>query len=125
MVIGLRVFPGYVLAEYIVTGTGESVAAHAAVVLLLICSLAEGCKTNNHITRTDVCVVDNITAFHATGDGAVHDYGANQITYIGSLTACGVCAYTHIADFGQQFISAVYDGAYYASGNKIFVPSDG
>ena len=57
------VFLSEILGENIVASRGESVAAHTAVVLLLVCSLTCGGKTYDNVARTDVGIVDDIARF--------------------------------------------------------------
>ena len=63
------VFLSEILGENIVASRGESVAAHTAVVLFLVCSLTCRGKTYDNVARTDVGIVDDIAAFHSAGYG--------------------------------------------------------
>ena len=107
------------------TGTGQTVAAHTAVVFFFVSSLSATAQTDDHVARTDVRIVDHIAAFHTAGHGRVNDNGAHQVAYVGSFTAGCVDAYTHFSHFGQQLVGAVDDGADYFARNQHLVSSDG
>ena len=81
----LGVFLGQVVGEDIVARTGESVAAHAAVVGMLIGGLTEGGQSDDDVAGADACIVDHIGAAHAAGYGAVDNDRAHQIADVGDL----------------------------------------
>ena len=125
MVVALRIFLGQILGEDIVAGGGQAVAAHAAVVLLLIRGLTITCKAHDDVARTNLCVVYHVAALHAAGHGAVHDDGAYQVAHVGRLAACGIDAHAHLAQFGQQFVCAVDDGGDDLARHQQLVAPDG
>ena len=110
MVVGLRVFLCEVFAEHVVAGRGKSVAAHAAVVFVLVCGLSEAGEADDDVAGADVGVVDNVTALHAASDGAIDDNGADEVAHVGRLAACAVDADAHLAQLGHELIRAVDDG---------------
>ena len=110
MVITLGIFLCQVFCKHIMTGGGESVATHTTVVLLLVGSLSEGSQSYDAVARTDIGIIDYITAFHTTGDGGVNDDRAYQITHISCLTPRGIDADAHITHLLEQFVGAVDDG---------------
>ena len=107
------------------TGAGQSVAAHAAVVFFLVGSLPATGQTHYHVARTDVCVVYHIGPLHAAGHCAIYDDGAHQVAHIGSLTAGAIDSDAHLTHLLHQFVRAVDDGAYHFTGDKHLVASDG
>ncbi|CUQ60131.1 Uncharacterised protein [Segatella copri] len=109
MVVALRIVLCEILGEYIVAGRSKSVAAHTAVVLLLVSSLTCRRKTYDDIAWTDVGVVDDIAALHAAGNGRVNDDSTNQVAYVSSLTAGRIDADTHLTHLVEQVISTVDD----------------
>ena len=125
VVITLGVFLGQVLGEDIVAGTGETVAAHAAVVGLLVQCLSAGGEADDNVASTDVGVVDDVGAAHAAGDRAVHDDGAYEVAHVSRFAARGIDADTHGTQFGQQFIGAIDDGADDFARDEHLVAADG
>ena len=105
-------------------GTGEPVAAHTAVILFLISGLSARGQTYNHISRTDIGIVNDIRTFHAASYRRVYDNGAYQIADVGSLTAGSIYAHTHFAEFGKQFVRSVDDGGNHFPRNKQLIASD-
>ena len=125
LVITFGIFLCQIFGEYIMTGAGQSVAAHTTVIFLFISSLSVRSQAYNYIARTDIGIINHIAALHAASYGAVHDDGTHQIAYIGSFTACSIYAYTHFAELGEQFVRSVDDGGDNFSRNEKFVASDG
>ena len=106
----LGVFLGQVVGEDIMARAGESVAAHAAVVGMLIGGLTERGQSDDDVAGADTRIVDHIGAAHAAGDGAIDNDRAHQIAHVGRLTARGVNADAHLTQLGQQLVCAVDDG---------------
>ena len=125
MVVGLGVLLGEVLAEDIVAGGGESVAAHATVVFVLVGGLTEAGEAHDDVARADVGVVDDIAALHAAGDGGIDDDGADEVAHVGRLAAGGIDADAHLAQLTQEFVGAVDDGADDFAGDEHLVAPDG
>ena len=125
MVIALGIFLSQILCKDIVTGTCQSVAAHTAIVLMLISSLPRGTEPHDDIARTDVGIVDDILAFHSARDGRVNDDGTYQVTDICSFTTRGPDADTHAAQFRKQLVSAVDDSTDDLTGDQHFVATNG
>ena len=69
-------------------------------------------------------VINHVCTFHAASHGAVDDDRANQIAHIGRFASGGIAAYTHFAQFCQQFVRSVNNGGDYFAGDKQFVTSD-
>ena len=118
------VFLCEILSENIVAGRGESVAAHTAVVLLLVCSLTSRGKTYDNVARTDVGIVDDIAALHAASYGRIHDDGAYEVAYVSSFATSRVDADAHFSHFVEEFISTVDDSRDDVSRNEHLVSSD-
>ena len=104
--------------------TCQTVRSHTAVILLLVCSLAEGSESYDYVTRTDVGIVDNILTLHAAGNCRVNDDGTHQVTDICCLATSGIYAYAHLAEVFQQFVRSVDDGRDDFSRNKHLVSAD-
>ena len=92
------------------TGTCQTVAAHSAIIFMLISSLAIRRQTNNDVAGTYVCVVDDIRTFHTASHCRVDDNRAYEVADIGSLASSGVYAYAHLAHLLQQLVGAVNNG---------------
>ena len=107
------------------TGTGQSVATHATVIFFFVSSLSVRSQAYNYITRTDIGIINHIATLHAASYSTIYDDGTYQVAYIGSFTTCGIYAYTHLAELGEQFVRTVDDGGYYFARNQQFVSSDG
>ena len=105
-------------------GAGKSVTTHTTVIFFLISGLPAGGQAYNHITRTDIGIVDDIRALHAASYRRVYDNGAYQVADIGRFAAGGIYAYTHFAKFCQQFIRSVDNGGNYFSRNEQLIASD-
>ena len=105
--------------------TGETVAAHSAVVAILVGGLSERSQTHNYVARTDVGVVDHVAALHSACHGRIHDDGSYKVAHISSLSSCGVDAHSHLTHLGEQFVSAVDDGRNHFSGHQHLVAPDG
>ena len=125
MVIALGVFLCQILGKHIMTGTGEAVAAHTSVVFLFVGGLSAAAQAHNHISGSDIGIVDDIAALHAAGDSAVHDDGAHQVAHIGRLATGAVDTDAHFAQFLHQLVGAIDDGAYHLTGNEHLVAADG
>ena len=125
MVITFGIFLSQILCEDIVACTCQSIAAHAAIVLVLIGGLTGGAKSYDDIAGANVGIVDDILAFHSARDGRVDDDGTYQITDICSFTARGPDADTHAAQFSKQFISAVDNSTDDLAGNQHLIAADG
>ena len=121
VIIALGILLSKVFREDIVAGGGESVRAHSAVVFLLVSGLATGRETHDHISRTDVGVVDDIAPLHAAGDGAVHDDGPHEVAHVGCLAACAIDANAHVAKLLHELVGAVDDGRYYLTRDEHLV----
>ena len=104
--------------------TGQPVAAHAAVVFLLVGGLSATAQSHDDISRTDIGVVDDVATFHAACHGGVYDDGAHQVAHVGCLAARGIDADTHLAHLGQQFVRTVDDGTDDFARDEHFVTSD-
>ena len=124
LVVTFRIFFGQVFCEYIVTGTCQTVATHTAVIFFFVSSLSVRSQTYNHITRTDVCIVNYIGTFHTASYCTVHNDGTYQVANIGSLTTGSIYTYTHFTQFGQQFVCSVNDSRNDFARNQEFVTSD-
>ena len=121
----LGIFFSYVFGEYVVTSRGEAVAAHSAIIFLLVGSLTRRSKAHNYVTTLDVGVVDYVGAAHAASHCAIHDDGAHQVAHVGSFAACGDDVHAKFAQLGKQFLGAIDDGSDNLTGNKHLVASDG
>ena len=124
-VIAFRIFLRQIFGEYVVAGAGKPVAAHTAVILFFVSGLSARGEAYNHVSRTDIGIVDNIRTLHAAGYRRVNDDGTHQVAHIGGLATGGIYAYTHFAEFGKQFVRTVDDGGNHFSGHKQLVASDG
>ena len=125
VVIALRIFLGIVFCEHIMTGRCQAVAAHAAVVLLFVCSLSKTCKSHYYIAWTNVGIVYHVAAFHTASNRRIYYYRACQVTNVSSLSACSIYAYSHFTHFGKQFVSAVDDGRDDLTWHEHLVPAYG
>ena len=125
MVVALRIVLSQIFGEDVMAGGGKAVGAHTTVVTFFVSSLACRGKTNNHVARTDVRIVDDISTFHTAGDGGVDDDRPYQIAHVGRLTPCGIYADTHLTQFGQQLVRAVDDGRDYLTRDEHLIASDG
>ena len=74
-----------IFGEYVVAGAGKSVAAHTAVILFFVSGLSARGEAYNHVSRTDIGIVDNIRTLHAAGYRRVNDDGTHQVAHIGGL----------------------------------------
>jgi hypothetical protein len=110
VVVALRIVRREVFRKDVMTSRGESVGTHTTIVVFLVGSLTGRRKTHNDVSRTDIRIVDHITAFHATGNGGVNDNGAYEVAHVSGLTACRPDADTHLTELSEQFVSAVDDG---------------
>ena len=91
-------------------GGGQSVAAHAAVVLLLVSGLTTRGKAHYDIARADVCVVDDVASFHTASHRAIHDDGPHEVAHVGCLAARAVDANPHVTQLLHQLVRSVDDG---------------
>ena len=125
VVVALGVVLCEVFGKYVVSCGGESVAAHTAVVALLVGGLACGRQSYDNVAWTDVCIVDYIGATHTACDGTIDDDGAHEIAYIGCLASCAIDADSHLTEFCHQFIGSVDDGRYDFAWDEHLVAPDG
>ena len=119
------VFFGQIFRKNIVTGRSQTVRAHSAVVTLFVSRLTCRTQSDNHVSRTDIGVVDDIAAFHTAGDRRIDDNRAHEVAHISRFTASGIDSDAHFAQFGQQFVGTVDDGGNDLAWNQQFVASDG
>ena len=68
MVIALRITFCQIFCKHIMPGAGQSIAAHASIILLFISSLSCRTKTNDYISRAYIGIVYDITSLHATSN---------------------------------------------------------
>ena len=125
IVVALGIFGGEVFGKYVVTGRGEPVAAHTAVVLFFIRGFAVGRESHDDVAGADMFVRYDIFPFHAAGHGAVDDDGSHQVAHVGRFAARTVSVHTQGAQFGQQLFGAVDDGRDNLARNQQFVAADG
>ena len=125
VVVALRIVLSEILGEYIVAGRSQTVATHAAVVLLLVGSLTCRRETYDNIAWTDVGIVDDVAALHAAGYGRVNDDGTNQVAYVGSLTAGRIDSDTHLAHLVEQVVGTVDDSRDDLARDEHLVAADG
>ena len=107
------------------TGRREAVGAHSAIITFLVGGLAGGRKTHNHVSRTNVGIINHIAAFHSAGDCRVDNDGSHQVAHVGRLASCWIDTDSHLAHLGQEIVSSVDDGRYHLTGNEHLVASDG
>ena len=124
-IVCLRVFLSEIFGEDIMTGGGETIAAHAAIVLLLVGCLTVGRKANDNVASLDIGVVYHILATHTASDGRIDNDGAHEVADIGSLAARGVNSDTHLAKFGEEFVGAIDDGRDDLTWHEHLVSADG
>ena len=125
MVVALGILLCQVLGEHVVTGTGKSIAAHAAVIFLFVCGLPCAAQPYNHVSRAYICVVNHVFSLHAACNRRVHDDSAHQVAYVRGLTPSGIDANAHGSHFGQQLVCAIDDGRYNLAWHQHLVPADG
>ena len=92
---------------------------------MLIGSLTSRRKSDDHVTRTDVGIVNHIATFHAAGNGRVDNDRADEIAHISSLTSCRPDTDSHLTHFGQQLVGAVDDSRDHLAGDEHLVAADG
>ena len=63
MVVTFGILFAVMAGENIVSCAGESVGTHSAVVLRLVGGLTVTGKTHDYLACSDICIVDDITAF--------------------------------------------------------------
>lgn len=85
-VVAFGVAGGVVVAEHVVAGRGEAVAAHAAVVAVFVGSLPKGGEGHEHIAGAE-CIFDDVLSAHARKSRVTHIYGAYYIAHVGSFAA--------------------------------------
>ena len=93
--------------------------------MLLIRGLSGARKSHDHITRTDVGIVDDIASFHTTSNGGIDDNSPYEVAHIGCFTSRGKNADTHLTEFCQQFVSTVDDGRNHFARHQHLITSDG
>ena len=103
----------------------KSVAAHSAVVCLLVGCLAEAGESYDDVAGTYVRVIDHVGAAHSARYGAIDNDCAHEVAHVGSFSARGVDADAHAAQFFEQFVGAVDDCGDYFPWNQHFVAPDG
>ena len=116
---------GVVLGEDIMAGRGKAVAAHAAVVLILVGGLAVGGEPHDDVTGVDVGIVNDVGTAHAGGDGGVDNDGADKVAHVGGFAAGEVDADTKVAHLLQELFGAVDDGADDLARDEVLVAADG
>ena len=124
MVVALRELLCKIPGKDIMTCGGQSVAAHAAIVTGLVCRLSGRRKTDDHIARTDVCIVDYILAAHTASDCRIHDNRADKVAHIGCLAPRRIDADSHPAHISQELVGTIDDGRYYFARHKQLVAAD-
>lgn len=125
MVKALGIFLSKILGEDIMTCGGQTIAAHTAIITLLIGCLSSAGESYDDIPRTNIGIVDNITAFHTAGDGRVDDDGADKVAHVCRLTTSRINANPHLTQFGKQLIRTVDDGRDDLTGHQHLITSDG
>ena len=125
MVIALGIFCGKVFGKDIMTGTRQTVAAHAAIIAVLVGSLTGGGEADDDITGTDVGIIDDILTLHTAGNGGVDDDRTYEVADISRLTASWPDADAHATELGEELIGAVDDGRDDFSRDKHLVTADG
>lgn len=78
-IVGFRIFLRQYPGEHVVPGRGQTVAAHAAVVLVFVGSLSERGETHDRAAGSDMRVIDHVASAQSGRDGAVDDDRAHQI----------------------------------------------
>ncbi len=119
------VLRGQVLAQYVVAGGSQAVAAHAAVVSIFVGCLSRGGQADNDIARLDVGVVHDFGALHAGDDRAVNRDGAHQVAHVGGFAARAVNFDAKAAKHFQYLFGTVNDFGDYLTGNAVLVAVDG
>ena len=87
------------------TCTCQAIATHTAVIFFFISSLSVRSQTYDNVSRTDICIVNYISTFHAACHCTVDNNSTNQVTNIGSFTSCCINTYSHFSQFGKQISS--------------------
>ena len=70
------IFLSKILGKDIMSCTCQTIGTHTAIVFLLVCSLAGRTKTHDNVSRTDVCIVNDILSPHPAGYSRVNNNGA-------------------------------------------------
>ena len=125
MVVALGELLGQVFGEDIMASRGQAVAAHAAIVALLVGGLSRGTETHYDVARADVGVVDDVAPAHAAGHGRIDDDRPHEVADVGRLATCGPNTYPHLAHLSQQVVRAVDDGRDDFARDEHLVASDG
>ena len=103
----------------------ESIAAHAAIVAVFVGGLTSRFKTHNHITMSDVSIVDDLAAGHAAGNGTVDDDGAHQVAHIGRFATGSNHANAQSAHLIDKLLRAVNHGSNHFARNQALVAANG
>ena len=105
-------------------GRGQTVAAHAAVVLVFVGSLSERGETYDRAAGSDMRVIDHVASAQSGRDGAVDDDRAHQIAHVGRLAARRAYLETLIAHLLKELFRAVDDGRDDLAGDQVLVAPD-
>ena len=124
-VVTLGVFLRQIFCKHVVAGACQSVAAHTAVVFLLVGGLTERCKAHNHVARADVGVVDDVGAAHTAGHSAVDNDGAHQVAHVRRLAARQHNVDTHVAHRLAELFGTVDNRRDNLARHQLFVAADG
>ena len=124
LVVAFRILLCKVFRENIMTCTCQTIATHTAVIFFFISSLSVRSQTYDNVSRTDICIVNYISTFHAACHCTVDNNSTNQVTNIGSFTSCCINTYSHFSQFGKQFVCSVDDSRNHFTRNQQFITSD-
>eukprot|EP00964_Phaeocystis_antarctica_P101399 scaffold66881_cov63-Phaeocystis_antarctica.AAC.1 len=121
----LRVARREVVGEDVVPRRGETVGAHAAIVLGLVGRLAVGGEADDYVARADRVVADDVAPPHARRDRAVDHHSAHEVTEVGRLAARADDAHAGVAHRLQHLLGAADERLEHLARDEVLVPPDG
>jgi len=119
------VFIEIVIAEQIVAGAGQAVAADAGVLEGLVVGLAGGGEADDGEAGLDVGIVDDCGAIHDDDCAGIDGDGAGEVADIGRLAAAAVDTDAVFAQGGEEVFGAGNELGEGLAGDRAGVTVDG
>mmetsp|Transcript_41222 Transcript_41222/g.78741 ORF Transcript_41222/g.78741 Transcript_41222/m.78741 type:complete len:218 (-) Transcript_41222:204-857(-) len=113
------------MRQNVVPSRGQTVAAHASVVLRLVRGCAGGAHAHDDVSRGDVVVRNHIRPLHTAGHRGVHHHRAHQVAQVRSLSSCRHDVDAVVAQRSQHLLRAVDQRPQHLPGNEVLVATNG
>src|SRR5262245_36127826 len=105
-------------------GTGQPIAADAAVILVFIRGLPKAGKTHDHISRCDLIIRDQLVLRPARRHGAIDSDGPYHVAYVRRLSTQVLNAYTKCLQLIKELLGPIDNGLQHFPGYILLITVD-